>query len=250
MKKDGRFIPGIYNWCDNWCDRCPQTARCRVFERQKRYESAEQGEDWGKAIQKSFEETLEILQTLAEEKGFKLDSFNGEFEMDLKLQEAKQVLVDQHPLSVWAVRYMEEGEAWLDSGILLEIFGSWQNEGWMNNRAIRAAEDHLNSVEEAVTIIRRYLTLIPIKVNSALQDQVNGFWNSFREEERGDLGSAKIAAICMERSLGAWGVLYKLLPQDEKVLDVLVTLEKLRKGLIEVFPNYSRFIRSGFDDQG
>jgi len=23
-----RFIPGIYNYCDRWCERCPLTARC------------------------------------------------------------------------------------------------------------------------------------------------------------------------------------------------------------------------------
>ena len=25
------FIPGVYNFCDRWCERCPLTARCRVF---------------------------------------------------------------------------------------------------------------------------------------------------------------------------------------------------------------------------
>src|SRR5262245_28933303 len=25
------FIVGIFNYCDRWCERCPLTARCRVF---------------------------------------------------------------------------------------------------------------------------------------------------------------------------------------------------------------------------
>ncbi|MGE0461043.1 MAG: hypothetical protein AB7Q16_06715 [Vicinamibacterales bacterium] len=28
--QDG-FIVGIFNYCDRWCERCPLTARCRVF---------------------------------------------------------------------------------------------------------------------------------------------------------------------------------------------------------------------------
>ena len=39
MKKDEprkparnpKFIPGIFNYCDRWCERCAFTARCRTF---------------------------------------------------------------------------------------------------------------------------------------------------------------------------------------------------------------------------
>jgi hypothetical protein len=26
-----RFIPGIYNYCDRWCECCPQTSHCLNF---------------------------------------------------------------------------------------------------------------------------------------------------------------------------------------------------------------------------
>jgi hypothetical protein len=26
-----RFIAGIHNYCDRWCERCPFTARCSVY---------------------------------------------------------------------------------------------------------------------------------------------------------------------------------------------------------------------------
>jgi len=28
---DPRFIPGIYNYCDRWCERCPFTSRCLTY---------------------------------------------------------------------------------------------------------------------------------------------------------------------------------------------------------------------------
>lgn len=26
--EDSRFIEGIYNYCDRWCERCPFASRC------------------------------------------------------------------------------------------------------------------------------------------------------------------------------------------------------------------------------
>ncbi len=31
MAGDPRFIPGIYNYCDRWCERCAYTGRCLNF---------------------------------------------------------------------------------------------------------------------------------------------------------------------------------------------------------------------------
>ena len=31
MAKNPDFIPGIYNYCDRWCERCAFTARCMNF---------------------------------------------------------------------------------------------------------------------------------------------------------------------------------------------------------------------------
>ena len=29
--RDPKLIPGIYNYCDRWCERCPFTSRCMVY---------------------------------------------------------------------------------------------------------------------------------------------------------------------------------------------------------------------------
>jgi len=28
---DTELLPGIHNYCDRWCERCPLTKRCAVF---------------------------------------------------------------------------------------------------------------------------------------------------------------------------------------------------------------------------
>lgn len=30
---ESKFIPGIHNYCDRWCERCYFTSRCRVYEK-------------------------------------------------------------------------------------------------------------------------------------------------------------------------------------------------------------------------
>jgi len=31
LARDPRFIPGIYNYCDRWCERCAFTSRCMNY---------------------------------------------------------------------------------------------------------------------------------------------------------------------------------------------------------------------------
>jgi len=32
---EGDFIPGIYNYCNRWCERCLYTEKCRLFADEK-----------------------------------------------------------------------------------------------------------------------------------------------------------------------------------------------------------------------
>lgn len=61
-------------------------------------------------------------------------------------------------------------------------------------------------------------------------------------------GSAKVALIAIDRSIAAWGVMRKHFPERENnMLDILVHLDRLRKGVEKTFPNARAFIRPGFD---
>src|SRR5690349_7175972 len=39
-----RFIAGVHNYCDAWCERCPCQSRCRLYYNRLRYEAAARGE--------------------------------------------------------------------------------------------------------------------------------------------------------------------------------------------------------------
>jgi len=87
--EDSRYIPGIYNYCDRWCERCSFTSCCLNFEMSEEKFGDLQSIDitneaFWKKLSETFQETLSMLKEMAEEQGIDLDSFD--IEDDEKLQ--------------------------------------------------------------------------------------------------------------------------------------------------------------------
>jgi len=63
-------------------------------------------------------------------------------------------------------------------------------------------------------------------------------------------GSAKIALIAIDRSIGAWGVVvrYNRFYQDS-VLEIVSLLKLLRQAIQETFPGAEAFVRPGLDEE-
>src|SRR3990170_91122 len=83
LAEDPRFIPGIYNYCDRWCERCPFTARCLTFALEQRQGGGPETRDPSNAafwdrLHETFQATLELLKDLAEREGIDLDSVEPE----------------------------------------------------------------------------------------------------------------------------------------------------------------------------
>lgn len=61
-------------------------------------------------------------------------------------------------------------------------------------------------------------------------------------------GSAKVALIGIERSMAAWAGLLPHFPdQEHTILNLLATLQRLRRQVETAFPNARVFLRPGFD---
>ncbi|HCX74562.1 MAG TPA: hypothetical protein DHU93_03165, partial [Algoriphagus sp.] len=78
---DSNFIPGIYNWCDRWCERCSFTSRCRVYEKTENTSNSEPEEFW-ENLSQSFQETIDLLKNTAEEFGINLDEIEEEMPLE------------------------------------------------------------------------------------------------------------------------------------------------------------------------
>lgn len=62
-------------------------------------------------------------------------------------------------------------------------------------------------------------------------------------------GSAKVALIGIDRSIGAWGEMRNYLPdKDDRILTILLHLDRLRRKVEQFFPEAREFVRPGFDE--
>lgn len=244
---DSVFISGIHNWCDRWCERCAFTARCRVFERERKRELKDP-EDFWNDLAENFKETVELLHAMAEAHGIDLAQIVKETEGDTSLEEEDKIL-DEHPLCMLTEQYLFEGKDWLESSRIKDYFEEFTRQVDLGLVEYSVAKVQVAKFEDALEVIRWYLFFIPVKSKRVLNDLSADFGEDCSESEKTYNGSAKIAMISIERSMQAWKILLDALPAEEgSILALLVLLEKSRKSLSSLVPNYARFIRPGFDE--
>ena len=71
--EDTKHIPGIYNYCDRWCERCTFTSRCLNFEMsEEKFGDLEDvditNEVFWQKLSETFQETLSMLKEMAAKK--------------------------------------------------------------------------------------------------------------------------------------------------------------------------------------
>ena len=258
MARDPRLIPGIYNYCDRWCERCFFTARCLNYAMGR-----EMGEEDGdeelhdlenkkfwEHLHSVFELTKEMVEDMMEKEGIELDA--EEMEEFAEEERQREEEAHSHEIAQAAMQYGEmvdrwfetEGEVFKDKGEDLQSRAQMELEG-------DDPEAEALAIADAVEVIRWYQYQLYVKLMRALEQDD---WED--EETDGDPmqtdsnGSAKVALLAMDRSIGAWGELREYLPeQEESILETLVHLDRLRRKTEKTFPDARKFKRPGFDDE-
>lgn len=238
LAADERFIPGIYNYCDRWCERCPQTSRCLNFSiSEEEFSDPEthdiRNEAFWRKLSEIFSETLELLREAGKKWGIELETLDSV--RDSERMRASEEAAENHVVCRAAKGYGEMVEDWFRGreGFFFET-------GPVANGGV--------DIEEALEVIRWYQYFIAAKVMRAIRGRME------EEEERGDEfasdsdGSAKIALIAIDRSMSAWAVIshYNHV-YAARVLEMLSFLDRLRQAVEDTFPNARSFIRPGFD---
>ena len=238
LASNERFITGIYNYCDRWCERCPQTSRCLNFSVSEEEFSDPEARDIGneafwKKLSGILGEALELLRESAKELGIELETLDSID--DIETIKAKDAAAENHLLCRAAKRYSELVEDWFRRRETLFF-------------EIAAAAREGISLEEAIEVIRWYQYFISAKVMRAVRGNIE------EKEERCDEfasdsdGSAKIALIAIDRSIAAWAVIQHYITDgDKEVIDIIAFLDGLRQAAEETLPNARSFIRPGFD---
>ncbi len=238
LAADKRFIPGIYNYCDRWCERCPQTLRCLNFSLGEEEFSDPQTRDirneaFWKKLSGIMGETLEMLREAAKEWGIDLESLDSVD--DTERLRVSDEAVQGHVISRAAKSYGKMVEDWFRE----------REEHLFETATV--VDDGVN-LGEAFEVIRWYQYFVAAKAMRAIRGKMEEEKDGLDEFPSDADGSAKIALIAIDRSIGAWAVIpHYYHPDTESVLEIISFLDRLRQAIEETFPNARSFIRPGFD---
>jgi hypothetical protein len=225
---DPRLIPGIYNYCDSRCTRCPFTERCLTFLDNRELESAGEPSTIAEMFSASLQRTLEILTEVARRQGIDLE--------DSKDDETRAIEddADRHnrdPLMMSARAYGEL--AWRIAQALEPV---------VTQRGDAAVSD-------AVDTIEWFSTLISAKIRRAVCGQPEE-WVDHDAAQTDQNGSAKVALIGIAESRAAWSVLMEAgkATADGVPAVAVKMLDALARDVGARFPRATQFVRPGFDE--
>ena len=246
-----KFIPGIYNYCDRWCERCNMTQRCLLYYKDSRREAehrakGEDPHDWDIVLQdlhESFQETLEMVRKHAEEEGIDLDAIDTESVIS-ELPDPSD-----HPLHVKAHGYA------MNAHKFLEKLRNVINEEIENINAGNILAENIEEIKECLEVISWYHMQIAVKIHRALFGKMRAETEEVGNEEPDEYslydanGSAKVAYDGLVRTMDALTKVYewkKSLHND--IMPLLTDVYGLINGVDREFPGYKEFKRPGFDE--
>ncbi|OGC08401.1 hypothetical protein A2V82_11850 [candidate division KSB1 bacterium RBG_16_48_16] len=254
LLRNPNLIPGIYNYCDRWCERCEFTHRCANFSLEEKHfpDSTEldinNARFWEK-LGEIFKITLEMVKDFAEKQGIDLESIDREaFENRERELEDKAANFECSYLSK---EYIHLVNNWFDSSH--DVFNEKVEElkmldeiGLPNTKL----EKEIGDLNDVTNVIRWYQNQIHVKIMRAVSGKLEEESEAENDFPKDSDGSAKVALIGIDRSISAWGKMLSHFPQKEdELLNVLVHLERLGRKTEKEFPNARAFIRSGFDEK-
>jgi hypothetical protein len=237
-----QFIPGIYNWCDRWCERCRFRTRCLTAAMHADIEqAAARGEEFSTAdwLDRNLEpyngpprpwldEILEAAnRPLSEEQQREIDRQEAERERRLK---ADALVLDAKEYGdiaakvarVLVAQLKEQG----DSVVLAALDAIEHQALCIGSKTYRACS---GGILDAMADIE-------------LDDE---------EEQQSDYnGSAKIARLMIAESRECWAVLMQIgrAMADGVPLKMVGRLDRLDRDLAARFPRAMSFTRPGFDE--
>ncbi|MEX0649097.1 MAG: hypothetical protein WEA56_15615 [Balneolaceae bacterium] len=252
-ENEDRFIPGIYNYCDRWCERCPFTSKCSVFAMEEKDEKGNNVENdlrsnefWNK-MGDVMTLTMELIMDMAEEHEIDLNELDKE---DFKKERVKlEQKADSHILAKLSRKYIDVNRLWFENNekAIEEKQKEFQKKAELNITPEKTEKEFLK-MSDYMEVIQWYTFQIHIKIKRALMNgDPNPEYEDFIQNDMN--GSAKVALVGVERSISGWSGIFQNFPeQEDEILNLLVMLEKIRNGIQKTFPDVHKFIRPGFDE--
>ncbi len=248
LAKDPRFISGIYNYCDRWCERCAFTGRCLNYAMgqaeaagDSRARDIKNEVFWDK-LHQTFESTMEMIEEQVDEMDFDFDE--EDFDEFLEREEQVHETARAQPYSRTARRYIDTVENWfaLNEGLVDET-----SNGPGSSARTDISADDTAALRDCLEVIRWYQPQILVKLCRAAGGAIRADIEELDCFQEDADGSAKVAIIGIERSIAAWATVLRRFGDHEDAIFALGTLKRLLRQVETAFPNARAFHRPGFD---
>lgn len=242
-------IPGIYNYCDRWCERCNFTERCSVFASEKEFEKiAEAPEGQQEKLIAEMEERIFGFDENDEFEDFdedEMDDFpyiNQEIDEEEYEKEQNDLFsprkqAERHPLVIKVREYSDLSNEWL----------TLQDANTKNNIQKLLANGTADIIFGALDVIGWFHFFLFTKIERAMNGHYEMEENEFAE---GDMnGSAKVALLGIDESIEAFTMLQLHLRSEKSAIkNFRKLLEEIRTEAEQIFPDARSFIRPGLDE--
>lgn len=265
-----KYIAGIHNYCDRWCERCAFQHRCSVFAEEAMLSIDEKdinSEKFWERLSDNFKKTLEMLEKMAADLGLDFDEISEEAAADTARRDAaKEAGATAHDLEFEGVdpekrrmferidrktkRYSKQVDRFFD--LNQDYFQGKQDD--LETKIMMELpidEAGLVNLKDAFEAIRWYQYFIAAKAHRSmsgheLEDTDEELYDPIQNDSN---GSAKIALLAIRASMGSWEVVRRHFPEKtDELLDLFVLLRKTENELLAVFPKAMEFTRPGFDE--
>lgn len=251
---DTGFVPGIYNYCDQWCEKCDLSHKCLTHVMGLKFrerggfkpDRSLGGGDKGLYAQLKvfFKMMKEIMKEIADERGISMkemcesENLDESFMLRKKgswpMSDELMALGDKSELVRVGVIYGALGERCLE--ILYKMFKKEAN-----------GDTSRYEKDPDISLVDWYIALIECKLRKAVCDFHASAQECFLLDNEFD-AAAKIALIAAERSLLAWKNIQERFPVlKDKIEHIFLVLNQLLKDIEQQFPNARAFLRPGFD---
>ena len=232
---DPRLIPGIYNYCDGRCERCPFTDRCLTFRRMRDDDVGDPGRNVVEQTGQTFARTFDLLKDWCEQEGIDFGKLREEAGSEASHLARVDHELKNDPLNELAFAYTKAAFDLVGGLERLAPFHEWPP-----------------VVREALETIGWYAGMVAAKVARSLhgvaasggpglgEDPIQNDWN----------GSAKVARLAIAESQRAWDSLLLVgqAPPDARLRQTRELLDHIDSGLRSRFPRAMEFVRPGFDE--
>ncbi len=249
-----KLIPGVFNYCNRWCERCALAHRCMLrvseLEMENKFDDPEDSlPDFSFEMDAEDSEQEKALDEVIE--------FVPEFEMEepspdamsalAKRREEMDRMLEQNAPVKEAQMAGELIEIVLQRGnSLLAKEAPVSTEGLTYHQQ-QMVEGESHRIQNLLDILSWYRYMIQVKTMRAVsgkseEDEID---DPIQNDSN---GSAKVIMIGAGHCLKAANGLLALIPAMEgELLLLLSSLQKYIKLMEDEFPNAMKFIRPGFD---